>query len=116
MATFPSINPSFGQRKVSRPNANIVKFADGYEQRQMIGIAAHKNGKEYILKFENITETESDTIETFLDARAIDQESFDFTAPGELAAQKFVCSNWSKTINFANRATISATFREVFEP
>ena len=32
------------------------------------------------------------------------------------AARKYVCDNWSKQINFANRATINASFREVFEP
>ena len=32
------------------------------------------------------------------------------------AARKYVCDQWSKRVNFANRATINATFREVFEP
>ena len=31
-------------------------------------------------------------------------------------ARKYVCDQWSKQVNFANRATINATFREVFEP
>jgi hypothetical protein len=31
-------------------------------------------------------------------------------------ASQFICKRWNKTINFANRATISATFEEVFEP
>ena len=71
MATFPAINPSFGQRKNSSPNIKSVRFADGYEQRQLIGIAAHQNPKNYSLKFENITEDESDTIEYFLKNVAI---------------------------------------------
>ena len=29
---------------------------------------------------------------------------------------KYVCESWSKTIPYVNRATIQATFREVFEP
>ena len=57
MATFPAINPSFGQRKSSQPNIKIVRYADGFEQRQLIGIAAHQNPKNYSLKFENITES-----------------------------------------------------------
>ena len=56
------------------------------------------------------------TIETFLDARANDNASFDFTAIGESTAQKFVCETWSKSIPYNNRATIRTTFREVFEP
>ena len=31
-------------------------------------------------------------------------------------AGKYVCDTWNKTIDYLNRATISATFREVFEP
>ena len=51
-----------------------------------------------------------------LDARAEDSASFDFTPPGESAAGKYVCPSWSKSIPYNNRATIQATFREVFEP
>jgi len=189
MATFPAINPSFGQRKSSQPNIKSIRYADGFEQRQLIGIAAHQNPKNYSLKFENITEAESDTIEYFLNERALDQASFTFTPPGEdysktgtysqsgttitititdhqlfandsitvdftsgsatdgnfsvvsltsaniftitagssatnsgdctvtkTGASQFICKRWNKTINFANRATISATFEEVFEP
>ena len=37
--------------------------------------------------------------------------------PGETASNfKFVCETWSKSIPFKNRATIQATFRQVFEP
>ena len=31
-------------------------------------------------------------------------------------AKKFVCNTWNKKINYPNRATITATFRQVFEP
>ena len=55
-------------------------------------------------------------IENFLDARANDSASFDFQPPGEPSASKFVCETWSKSIPYLNRATIQATFREVFEP
>ena len=36
--------------------------------------------------------------------------------PGESSSSKFVCEAWSKSIPYLNRATIQATFREVFEP
>ena len=64
----------------------------------------------------NVSETEADTIETFLDARANDSDSFTFTPPGESSSSEFVCESWSKTIPYNNRATIQATFRQVFEP
>ena len=44
----------------------------------------------------NVSETDADTIETFLDARAIDQDSFDYTPNGESSSMKFVCENWTK--------------------
>ena len=115
MATFPSIKPTYGQQKRSAPLTRTVRFADGYEHRILFGLAEHQNPKIYTFSF-NVSESEADTIETFLDARALDRESFDFEAPGESASQKFVCEAWSKSIPYNNRATIQATFREVFEP
>ena len=115
MATFPSINPIYGVLKRSSPVKKVISFADGYEHRVTFGLAEHKNPKIYTLIFE-VSETDSDTIETFLDARANNNESFDFTAPGESSSQKFVCDSWTKTITYLNRARINTTFREVFEP
>ena len=114
MATFPSITPKYGQRKTSAPLTRVVRFADGFEQRILFGLASHQNPKIFNLIFE-VSETDADTIETFLDARALDNASFDFTPPGESTSSKFVCENWSKQIPYVNRATIQATFREVFQ-
>jgi len=114
MATFPSITPTYsGFSKRSRPRARTIRFQDGFEHRIVFGLAQHQNPKVYNLSF-NVTETQSDEIETFLDARG-GTESFDFTAPGETSSQKFVCERWSKSIPYNNRAIIDATFREVFE-
>ena len=115
MATFPSIAPTYGVQKKSAPKTRTVKFADGYEHRILFGLAEHQNPKVYNLTFE-VSETDSDTIETFLDARALDKASFDFTPPGESSSSKFVCEGWNKSIPYLNRARIQATFREVFEP
>tara|TARA_B100000886_G_C20017162_1_gene324337 strand:+ start:157 stop:504 length:348 start_codon:yes stop_codon:yes gene_type:complete len=114
MATFPSISPTYtGFSKRSRPRVRTIRFQDGFEHRLVFGLAEHQNPKVYNLSF-NVTETQSDEIETFLDARG-GTESFDFTAPGETSSQKFVCERWSKSIPYNNRAIIDATFREVFE-
>ncbi len=115
MPTFPSIKPTYGQRKRSAPLTRTIRFADGYEHRILFGLAQHQNPKVFQLKFE-ISETDANTIETFLDARALDRESFTYTPPGESSSSEFVCESWSKSIPFNNRATIQATFREVFEP
>ena len=115
MATFPSIKPSYGQQKSSAPLTRTVRFADGYEHRILFGLAQHQNPKVFDFTFD-VSETDADTIETFLDARANDSDSFTFTPPGESSSSEFVCESWSKSIPYKNRATIQATFREVFEP
>ena len=114
MATFPSITPANNSiTKTSAPSVRTVRFGDGYEQRTSLGL--NQNPKRYSLTFE-VSETDADTIETFLDARAADNASFDFTPPGETSSSKFVCERWSKRIPYVNRATIQVSFREVFEP
>ena len=188
MATFPSISPTYGQQKKSQPKTKTVRFADGFEHRILFGLVPHQNPKIYDLTF-NVSETEADVIEAFLDSRANDNASFDFTPGGEgfiktgtysqsgttvtititnhgvalgdeltidytsgsatdgtflvasvvdsniftvtaafsatttgnvsitlSGAGKYVCESWTKSIPYNNRATIQATFREVFEP
>jgi phage-related protein len=112
MATFPSITPTYGAQKTSQPKVTKVQYGDGYEMRAVFGL--NQNPKSWSLTWE-ISETDADTIETFLDARA-GQESFDWTAPGETSSAKFVCADWSKSIPYLNRATVQATFTQVFEP
>jgi phage-related protein len=114
MATFPSITPTYGQQKRSAPNTRVVRFADGFEHRILFGLPQHQNPKIFNLTFE-VSETDADTIETFLDDRANDSASFDFQPPGEASSSKFVCESWSKTIPYLNRAKIQATFRQVFQ-
>ena len=63
MATFPSVEPSFPVRKISKPNTRTVKFGDGYEHRILFGL--NQNPKVFNLTWKNISETDSDTIETF---------------------------------------------------
>ena len=189
MATFSSINPTYaGFSKRSNPNKRLVRFMDGYEHRILFGLASHQNPKVYSLIFD-VTETESDVLEAFLDSRANDQASFTFTPPAEgisksgtysqsgttvtmtvtnhgiavgetvtldfttgsatdgtfivasaadqntftttaaasatnsgnvsvtvSGAGQYVCESWTKSIPYNNRARLSCTFREVFEP
>jgi len=113
MATFPSITPTYDAQKSRRPNVRTTRFGDGYEQRVSFGL--NQNPKEWSLVFV-VSETDADTIETFLDARAADNAAFDWTPPGTVTPYKWICSEWSKSIPYLNRATIQATFRQVFEP
>jgi phage-related protein len=115
MATFPAITPTYGAQKASQPATRTVKFGDGYEHRTVFGLPTHANPKQWNLTWE-VSETDADTIEAFLDARAADSASFDWTPLGEATTYKWICPQWSKSIPYLNRATISATFRQVFEP
>ncbi len=187
--TEVNLSPDFGVSKTTKPIKRVIRYADGYEHRLVFGLAAHQNPKVYSLQFENITETESDVLEGFLNSRAADSASFTFTPPNEgftktgtyvqsgttitititshgvavgdkltidfnsgatdgsyavvssvdantftvtaassatitetavsitlSGAGQYVCDNWNKRIPFPNRATINATFRQVFEP
>lgn len=114
MATFPSITPSYQAVKQSAPRTRSVQFGDGYSQRLKWGL--NTDAKQWNLQWINISETDSDTIETFLEARASDSASFDWTPLDSSTAYKWVCSGWSKVIPYKNRASISATFQQVFEP
>ena len=114
MATFPpsAPNPTYGTTKNSAPNIRIAQFGDGYQQRSTSGI--NQNLKVYNFTWRNISESDSDLIEDFLDARA-GVENFDYTPAGESASKKMICREWDKTIPYLNRATITAKFEEVAE-
>jgi len=122
MATFPSISPTYGTRKNSNPNTKVIKLGDGYEHRLIFGL--NQNPKTIDLTFvvsnsDDFNSTgisSADTIENFLDARALDKASFTFTPPAESSSSQFVCESWSKSIPYNERAVITTTFREVFEP
>ncbi len=114
MATFPSIDPSLGINKTSAPKVRAVELGDGYQQRVTFGL--NQNPKVWNLTWQYISETDADTIESFLDARAADAASFDWSPPDETNTYKWVCLQWDKTLNFPTLRTITATFQQVFEP
>ena len=110
MATFPSITPTYGMRKQSKPKVRVTSLGDGYEFRALYGLPLSQDPKVYDLTF-NVSETESDVIEAFLRSRVADQASFTFTPPAEGFSAKtgtFVQSNGSGaagtviTVTFTN--------------
>tara|TARA_R100000152_G_C6599437_1_gene57101 strand:+ start:207 stop:548 length:342 start_codon:yes stop_codon:yes gene_type:complete len=113
MATFPSIKPRYQARKTTTPKVNVTQFLDGYQHRIKFGL----NTRPFIwsLTFE-CNETDSDTIEAFLEARADDGASFDWTPLGSSTVYKWICEGWTKTIPYKNRAILNMTFQQVFEP
>lgn len=111
MATFPSITPTYGASKSSAPKVRIAQFGDGYSQRTTFGL--NQNPKTWQLSWE-VSETDADTIEAFLDARG-GAEKFQWTPLAESTEYNWICTEWSKSIPYLNRATITATFEQVFE-
>ena len=82
MATFPSIQPTYGTRKTSKPKIRVTQLGDGYEFRALVGLPLTQDPKIYDLTF-NVSETDADVIEAFLRSRVNDQASFTFTPPAE---------------------------------
>ena len=116
MAALPSIVPSYQAQKASAPRIKAVAFGDGYSQRLKWGL--NIDAKMWNLNWQNISESDADTLETFFQARADDGASFDWE-PLDVAAgttYKFIFLSWSNTIPFKNRATFQAAFQQVFEP
>lgn len=113
MATFPSYNPVYSASKSSQPTIRTVQFGDGYAQRLTYGL--NQNPKEWRLTFD-VTDTDADTIEAFLNARAADAASFDWTPPDTNISYKWVCSDWNREMYEFQRSRITTTFRQVFEP
>ena len=111
--TTGGTTPSYNAAKSSSPTPKVVQLGDGYMQRVNFGL--NQNAKEWRLKWV-VSEADADKIEIFLDARASDNISFDWTPPGSSTAYKWICPSWNKSIPYLNRATITATFKQVFEP
>jgi phage-related protein len=103
--------PKYGARKQSNPRTTIVQLGDGYEHRARIGL--NIDPKVWTLQWD-VSESDADAIETFLEARAVDGAFFNWSPPAGTVG-KWVCPTFSKSIPYLNRATISATFREVFD-
>ena len=108
MANFPSIEPSFSVTKKSKPVVKVVSFADGFEHRLGFGLPNNQDPKIFNLKWENITEEESDTIEYFLEERARDKASFTYSPPKEAFTKTGTYAQSSTTI------TITITDHRLF--
>ena len=114
MATFPNFKPKYGETQTIEQDNIVVKLGDGYEQRLVRGLAANKRKVIGNFIFE-LPKADANTINTFLDARFDDQESFDYTISGESSARKFKCTSRRASIPYLNRVTLNLTFEEVFE-
>lgn len=111
MATF-TYTASFPATETTRPLVKTVQLGEGFEHRVQLGL--ERDPKSWSLTFANRDDTERDNIITFLEDKK-GTESFDWTPPRG-SAGKYVCSEWRLAMDAANYTTITATFRQVFEP
>lgn len=110
MATF-SYTPEFGALVTKKPSVRSVKFGDGYEQRLSYGI--NTNPQVWNVTFSMREDTEANAIDAFLAARN-GVDSFDWTPPNGTAG-KYICREWSRTLEKYNLSTIQASFEQVFD-
>lgn len=111
MPTF-TYAPDYSAQQQIAPRVKSMRFGDGYEQRQADGI--NTQPAVWNLTFANRTNTDTNSIHTFLSARG-GFEAFDWVPPDSTATIKVLCREWSKTMNRFNLNTITATFEQVFE-
>ena len=108
MASFPNIEPSYSVQKTIENKSKVIRFADGYEHRLSLGLASHQNPRQYNLRWQNITEDQANTIDYFLQERALDKATFDYAPPRESFTKTGTYSQSSTTI------TITITDHRLF--
>ena len=111
--TFPDIPVSADSALSETPRVREVRFGDGYAQAAADGLNAVP--RTYRAVFAARPNADIDTIRAFLRARA-GHEPFLFAPPGESAAIRWRCKEWSVRRVSATHRTLSATFVEDFTP
>lgn len=109
MPTFIWV-PTYDATKTITPTVKVIKFGDGYEQRQGTGI--NRQPRKYALTFKR-AKAEIEQIDAFLKARGA-IEAFNYTHSGQTVGV-FVCREWVRTNIALGVDGLSATFEEVFE-
>jgi phage-related protein len=102
---------SFTASELSQPRVHKFASADGYEQRIKFGL--YTDAKEWDLQFNNRTDAERDSILAFFEVQA-GATSFYWTPPRGTAG-KYVCEQWSLSMEAYGFNNIRAKFRQVFE-
>jgi len=116
MATFPNIAPLYNPVETVKQDFLTVQLGDGFQQRLINGLPANKRLITLQLKFE-ISQTDADTINTFLDARFdASMESFEYTLGTKYSGKKFICVRRTERVPYLNRVSMDLTFEQVAEP
>jgi len=103
--------PSVGTPLSLSPRTKRAEFGDGYLQRASDGI--NTNPQNWNLVFNNLSDTDADAIEAFLEGKA-GVTKFTWTPPGKAEAA-FICEKWQRTYIEGPLNNITMLFEEVFE-
>lgn len=103
---------SYPASKAMKPRVNKAQFGDGYEQR--VGDGINTRARIWSVQFNQRLNAEISAINAFLEARD-GREAFDWTPPSG-AAGRWVCESWEEGVTQPVYSSLTATFREVFEP
>lgn len=106
----PPVNPD-PCTKTRTTRLKTLNLGDGYSQESGDGINTRSDSLP--LTWTDITTTEADAIEAFLEA-VPEGGSFWWTAPRKSTPQKWKCPNWSRAYKNGQYDTITATFTEDF--
>ena len=111
MATFTYV-PDFGATASIKPAVRSVRFGDGYEQRLVYGI--NTQPQTWDLRFTVRDAAETAAIDAFL-ADAAGKDWFYWTPPNTVTPLKFVCREWTRSLDNAVYSSVSAKFDQVFD-
>jgi phage-related protein len=107
----PDPAPEVTSSQTSKFRVNVARFGDGYEQRVSGGINPQELTAKLVWRV--LSNTEANTLETFF-ADHPGWVTFDYTLPWEATARKWVLDpGYSRTATGAQRASLTATIREV---
>lgn len=109
----PAQAPDVGLNASTKHRILESNFGDGYKQRAGDGINTKE--KKYNLAWNNMPNDDIDDILDFLDGQE-GYIAFEYTLPGAVAAQKFICKEYGETwINSGDEKSCSAVFELVYD-
>jgi len=110
MSVALPFSPTYSSPLTTKTRMKIAPFGDGYKQRILDGVNPITDS--WALKFK-LTDEDWATFRTFL--RTNLGQTVDWTAPGELTAQKWAyLEGWNCNPIAANHWELSLTIEEVF--
>lgn len=102
-------------QKSYRFNTIVANYGDGYTQR--VGDGINKKREKWNIIFDNLTQTERDTLATFID-QAQSENTIEWTAPGDATEKKWIIDPESEVTEVAKTGdiySITFTLMRVFD-